>query len=367
VALGLWRRTLWGWRLGLISGLLGLASGVLVITGLILSWAYLRGIYGAVGHGAALLSLLVAAVVFEVLGLLPAMQLRALLRREVRRDFGAAKAVQQAMVLLLLVPLASLLVGAVYAQPTPIAAVTTEAQAQALAVLRAALQGRERPPTPALVGVPLGSGPLYVSLWHSGTLDRAGTGRRRRPGPGDDLQGHGGQALPAGAARALDFLTGPKYATFIGWFAYGEDHWTCIAAEEAWPHLPSPRYMDFCRGYAAYLRRLQYHARHPVFAGHYGFSYVLVPQTPATAGYTEAMIAAYKLSVHHGQANAVLKAQVLNALEALRRDQLRDDNSYLATSPREADGGIRRSIVEQDIRLDFTQHALSAFIRGAAL
>ena len=40
--------------------------------GLLLSWVYLRGIYGGVGYGAAVLSLLVAAVVFEVVGLVPA-------------------------------------------------------------------------------------------------------------------------------------------------------------------------------------------------------------------------------------------------------------------------------------------------------
>ena len=170
VALGLWRRALWGWRLGLISGLIGLTSGVLAVTGLLLSWAYLRGIYGAVGYGASLLSLLVAAVVFEILGLVPAMQLRALLRREVRGDFRPARVVQQAIVLLLLVPLVSVLLVAAYAQHTPIAAVTAEARAQSIAVLRAALQGSERPPAPSLVGVPLGPGPLYVSLWHSGKL-----------------------------------------------------------------------------------------------------------------------------------------------------------------------------------------------------
>jgi hypothetical protein len=676
VAFGLWRRTLWGWRLGLISGLIGLASGVLIIMGLLLSWVYLRGIYGAVGYGAAVLSLLGAAVVFEVLGLVPAMQLRALLRREVRGDFRPAKAVQQAIILLLLVPLVSVLLVAGHAQYTPVTMVAAEGQGQSIAVLRAALQGSARPAAPALVGVPLGPGPLYVSLWQSGELmarvrgdgadlaaavDHAASalrthaalhgydstlarlkvdrvravhtlrtespllvalsvvpgqdGLRRRDGTAEQvllpddmiradrfgaitplpalpdmrlgldthwalarlkgplgalerlileswvesvhgtlpvlhgntplapatpedfahaarqagdfivrqqhadgqfhyiysaldhrhagtsrrsLARHAGaiyslaqlyahtyeprfahsaaqaarwvldrysrpcgmgrrclvqgryaklgesaltlialleyqratqqeefgliarefgafvlamqrgdgefhqvsdlwQQTPApqhrwlfaseqaalalvmtynvfadrrflqGAERALDFLTGPKYASFVGWFSYGEDHWTCIAAQEAWPHLTSPRYVDFCRGYAAYLRRLQYAATHPVFAGHYGVSSVLVPQAAATAGYTEAMISTYKLSVHHGQADAVLKAQVRAALETLRRDQLREDNSYLATSPLDASGGVRRSIIQQDIRLDFTQHALSALIRGAAL
>ena len=623
-----------------------MASGVLIITGLLLSWVYLRGIYGGVGYGAAVLSLLVAAVVFEVVGLVPAMQLRALLRREVRGDFRPATAVQQAILLLLLVPLVSVLLVAGHTQYTPVPLVTAEGQAQSIAVLRAALQDRERPAAPALVGVPLGPGPLYVSLWQRGELlarvrgdgpdlaaavDQAASalrthaalhgddrtrarlkvdrvravhtlltespllvavsvvpgqdGLRRREGtteqvllPDDMLRadrfgqiailpalpdarlgldtpwalarlqgprgalerllleswvesvhgtlpvrhgttplapatpedfahaarqagdflvrqqhadgqfhylyaaldhrhvgtssrslarhagaiyslahlyahtqeprfahsaaqaarlgagpvqptlwdgtplpraGEGGQAggkrldvdclariparhpaggiqsdrtgvrrvcarhaaggrrisswvrprapdpcLPAprlfaseqaalalvmtykvfadrrflqGAERALDFLTGPKYASFVGWFSYGEDHWTCIAAQEAWPHLTSPRYVDFCRGYAAYLRRLQYAATHPVFAGHYGFSSVLVPHAAATAGYTEAMISTYQLSVHHGHADAVLQAQVRTALEALRREQLREDNSYLATSPRDAE------------------------------
>ena len=54
----------------------------------------------------------------------------------------------------------------------------------------------------------------------------------------------------AAAERALDFLTGPKYDFFLGRFIYGSDHWTCIAAEEAWPALRHRRYLDFCTGYA---------------------------------------------------------------------------------------------------------------------
>ena len=61
-----------------------------------------------------------------------------------------------------------------------------------------------------------------------------------------------GQAADLQAAeRALDFLTGAKYDFFLGRFIYGSDHWTCIAAEEAWPALRHRRYLDFCTGYAA--------------------------------------------------------------------------------------------------------------------
>jgi hypothetical protein len=676
VAVGLWQRALWGWRLGLLSGLIGLAGGVAVVSGLLLSWAYLRGIYGPLGYGAAIVSLLCAGVAFQVLSLVAALQLRALLRREVRQDLRPAKAVRGMVVLMLCGPL--LLVPPLYlhAQLTPVAAVPAAVREQSIAVLRAALRHGERPLAPALAGVPLGPGPLYVSLWQDGKLiaqvrgqgrdfaaavDNAASALRTHPAlatststaarfkidrvsavgvmvsetlpivalsvvPGQDglrrrdrtgekvllpddmiradrfgqapllpglrevrlgldaswalaqlrgpkgplerlrleswvetahgvvpvIRGHmpttspqpgdfqaaamhagefllrqqrpdgtfhyrydaldhrysgtsrrslarhagaiyglsqlyarihderlarsaaqairwmlNGYSRPCGAAyhclmqgrqaelgpaaltlialleyqratsdeefslaaralaefvltmqradgefhhaynvrqqqpipeprimfaseqaalglvmaheafaeprylqgaeRALDSLTGAKYAYFMGWFSYGTDHWTCIAAEEAWPRLRSRRYLDFCRGYAAFIRRIQYGSAVPAFAGHYGFSYLLVPQAPAAAGFTEAVISTYKLSLHHGQQDAVLQAQVRMALDALRRDQLRDDNSYLATSPSDARGGIRRSVVQQEVRIDFTQHALSALIRGAEL
>jgi hypothetical protein len=676
VAVGLWQRAVWGWRLGLLSGLLGLASGVVVVSGLLLSWAYLRGIYGPLGYGAAIMSLLCAGVAFQVLSLVAALQLRALLRREVRQDLRPAKAVRGVVVLLLCGPLALIPPLYLRARLTPVAAVTTAVREQSVAVLRAALLHSARPLAPVLSGVPLGPGPLYVSLWQDGQLivrvrgqgsdfaaavDDAASALRAHPAlatsvhtaarlkvdrvsavgvmvsevlplialsvvPGQDglrrrdsteekvllpddmiradrfgqvpllpglrevrlgldaswalaqlrgpkgalerlrleswvesargvvavirgytpttapkpedfqvaairagaflmrqqrpdgafhyrydaldhrhsgtsrrsLARHAGviyglsqlyarthderlarsaaqairwllngysrpcgaarrclvqgrqaelgpaaltliallayqrataddvlslaarelaefvlamqradgefhhayhvqqqQPIPAprlmfaseqaalalvmaheafgeprylqGAERALDFLTGAKYAYFVGWFSYGADHWTCIAAEEAWPRLRSRHYLDFCRGYAAFIRRIQYGTAVPAFAGYYGFSYLLVPQAPAAAGFTEAVISIYKLSLHHGRRDAGLHAQVWMALEALRRDQLRDDNSYLATSPSEARGGIRRSVVQQDVRIDFTQHALSALIRGAYL
>lgn len=83
------------------------------------------------------------------------------------------------------------------------------------------------------------------------------------------------------ARRALDFLTGPKYDYFLGWFVYGADHWTCIAAHEAWPRLRSLAYLEFCTGYSRFMERLQYEPEgwdNDDFAGHYGFGALMVPQ-----------------------------------------------------------------------------------------
>lgn len=173
------------------------------------------------------------------------------------------------------------------------------------------------------------------------------------------------------AERALDFLTGPKYAGFfLGGFIYGADHWTCIAVDEAFDRLPKPGYLDFCLGYSAFIGRMQYEAQgwdNADFAGHYGFGGFMVPQAPAAAGFTEAVLSTWSLAKKHGRDFETVAAQAGAALDALTRDRIRLDNAWMMPRPYAARGGIRRSLVEQEVRIDFTQHAASALIRGAEL
>jgi len=185
------------------------------------------------------------------------------------------------------------------------------------------------------------------------------------------VMGHkllGDEAYLPAARRALDYLTREKYDFFLGHFIYGADHWTCIAAEEAYPHLDDPGYLDFCRGYSRFIRRIQYldgEWDNVDFRGHYGFSGLLVPQAPGAAGFTEAVVSTERLSRYHGIQDPALQRQVGDALDALSREQVRTDNAWMMPSPAAAAGGFRRSLVESEIRIDFTQHAASALIRGA--
>lgn len=55
---------------------------------LVASAAYLRGVYGPIGRGLALVALVVAALGVELCGLLPLFQLRFLLRPDVARHLG---------------------------------------------------------------------------------------------------------------------------------------------------------------------------------------------------------------------------------------------------------------------------------------
>ncbi len=185
------------------------------------------------------------------------------------------------------------------------------------------------------------------------------------------VMGHkllGDEAYLPAARRALDYLTTVKYDFFLGHFIYGADHWTCIAAEEAYPHLDDSRYLDFCRGYSRFIRRIQYQDGqwdNVDFRGHYGFSGLLVPQAPGAAGFTEAVVSTERLSRHHGIEDPALRVQIADALDALSREQVRAENAWMMPKPDAAKGGFRRSLVESEIRIDFTQHAASALIRGA--
>ena len=185
------------------------------------------------------------------------------------------------------------------------------------------------------------------------------------------VMGHkilGDEAYLPAARRALDYLTDEKYDFFLGRFIYGADHWTCIAAEEAYPHLDDRQYLDFCRGYSRFLRRLQYRPGewdNDDFRGHYGISGLLVPQAPGAAGFTEAIVSTERLARHHGIGDPALRGQIAAGLDALSREQVRADNAWMMPKPEAAAGGFRRSLVESEIRIDFTQHAASALIRGA--
>jgi hypothetical protein len=174
------------------------------------------------------------------------------------------------------------------------------------------------------------------------------------------------------AERALDYLTDAKYDYFLGRFTFGVDSWTCMAAEAAFSTglagLKKGAYLDFCLGYADFLRRLQFQPGQSAasdFDGHFGFSNLLVPQAPAAAGFAEALGAVRSLARAHARSTPDLDRQTELALLALARDQIRADNNYLVLNPAFAEGGIRRSLVQSEIRIDFVQHALSAFVRAA--
>jgi hypothetical protein len=166
--------------------------------------------------------------------------------------------------------------------------------------------------------------------------------------------------------KALDWLV-DWYDFFMAGFFYGEEHWTCIAAEAAWPAAKNPKWKDFCHGYGAFLRTQQTavgdHPDQDDFAGAYGFTPFIVPYNTPAGSRTEAMISAYLLGKHHGTPDPDVKAQIRAALQYALGQQIRAENDFAVIGP--GRGGMPGSPIDRSVRIDFVQHVCSAFIRAS--
>ncbi|WP_428269700.1 hypothetical protein [Haliangium sp.] len=172
------------------------------------------------------------------------------------------------------------------------------------------------------------------------------------------------------AERALDALVG-WYDFFAGGFFYGEEHWTCIAAEAAYPAVDKARYRRFCNGYAAFLRWQQ-----PLpgefsdqidYAGSYNVTPFMIPQNTPAGSRTESMISAYLLGRHQGHPEPAIRAQITLALEYALRQQLRADSDFSVSAKVDGIGAVPGTPVDRSVRIDFVQHVCSAMIRAAVL
>ncbi|HEX3764527.1 MAG TPA: hypothetical protein VHW23_37790 [Kofleriaceae bacterium] len=170
----------------------------------------------------------------------------------------------------------------------------------------------------------------------------------------------------AAAERALDWLI-DWYDFFMGGFFYGEEHWTCIAAEAIWPAVRKDRYAAFCAGFARFVRAQQFapgdHPDEDDFAGAYGLTPFLAPANTPTGSHTEALVSTYLLGQHHGTTDPELAAQIRAALQYLLGQQIRPDSAFDVVGP--GDGAIPSTAIDRNIRIDYVQHVCSAMIRAS--
>ncbi|HUJ63359.1 MAG TPA: beta-L-arabinofuranosidase domain-containing protein [Kofleriaceae bacterium] len=170
----------------------------------------------------------------------------------------------------------------------------------------------------------------------------------------------------AAAERALDWLV-DWYDFFLGGFFYGEEHWTCIAAEAIWPAVKSEKYREFCDGYATFSRGEQPQPGDDPdlddLAGAYNVTPFVMPYNTPSGSRTEAMISTYQLELDHGAPDPRVRAQIRLALQYLLGQQLRPDSDFAAIG--DVDGGIPASAIERTIRIDYVQHVCSAMIRAS--
>jgi hypothetical protein len=77
-----------GWWLAVIGGSIVLLSTIVLIARILVSAAFLAGVYGAFGKAAATFALVSVALIVEVVALLPICQVKFLMSRHGRRTYG---------------------------------------------------------------------------------------------------------------------------------------------------------------------------------------------------------------------------------------------------------------------------------------
>jgi hypothetical protein len=77
-----------GWWIAVASGSLALASLFVLIVRILISAAFLAGVYGAFGKASATFALVMVALVVELVALLPIVQVKYLMTQAGRRAFG---------------------------------------------------------------------------------------------------------------------------------------------------------------------------------------------------------------------------------------------------------------------------------------
>ena len=79
-----------GWWIAVIGGSAVLLAMVLLIVRILISAAFLAGVYGAFGKAAATFALVMIALVIELVAILPIVQVKYLMTRAGRRAYGVS-------------------------------------------------------------------------------------------------------------------------------------------------------------------------------------------------------------------------------------------------------------------------------------
>jgi hypothetical protein len=88
IAAGMLRGGPRGWWIAVVGGSLVLASVFLLIVRIVISAAFLAGVYGGFGKAASTFALVMIALVIELVALLPLVQVKYLMTRAGRRAMG---------------------------------------------------------------------------------------------------------------------------------------------------------------------------------------------------------------------------------------------------------------------------------------
>jgi hypothetical protein len=169
------------------------------------------------------------------------------------------------------------------------------------------------------------------------------------------------------AKRALGHLSGVGWTFFGSRYYYGEEHWTCQAAEDLWDRAPNDDALGFCLRWHEFQRRIQHVAA-------FGVGPVTSPRVTPASSRGEAAVAALAVLLReknkghpiHEEDIALLDQQLRRSVSFVLRHQMVPGNvtwrPHLFPRPDEVRGAFPGSPVDWQLRIDYVQHAGSLLV-----
>ncbi|MCP4674408.1 MAG: hypothetical protein GY854_02600 [Deltaproteobacteria bacterium] len=169
------------------------------------------------------------------------------------------------------------------------------------------------------------------------------------------------------AVFGMDYLAGPYWDHFLGSYFFGQEHWTCLAAEEVYAARPKPEYAELCHGIGVHYENITHNPGETPFiedVGGMSVTHLFTPHLGGTATASEAMVSSVLLGDAIGLDTSRIREQLRVTYGFLIQGQVTADDTFWIRHPEQAMGGVYETQTKPKIRIDNVQHAISAMVRG---
>ncbi len=144
------------------------------------------------------------------------------------------------------------------------------------------------------------------------------------------------------------------------------DHWLSYALHDLYVLTKEPTYAKHANKIADAIYLGEITAETAAQPDYVGAFYHQGEVTP-TSTRLEALASTFQLTRFMGGDETKIRASSMRLACFMRGEQLDADSVYFARDPAKAIGGVRESLLNSDVRIDYPQHAMSAWLRLARL
>jgi hypothetical protein len=177
----------------------------------------------------------------------------------------------------------------------------------------------------------------------------------------------GDQRYVDSARRALEHLVDPPF-WYVGWrYFWGSEHWTCHAMNELWSRAPNRKALDFCLRWQESVRNLAIDGREamPELDSATSAGPLVLPMLTGTSSRIEAAVSTLDAAKRAGvdpRELERLETGIRRSLAFLMRFQLNPGPRHLMPAALLMHGGVPASPVDLRVRIDYPQHAGTAWL-----